>query len=141
MPRSHSNRFLSRTQNGFSLVSILIGLIALTLIIGGLFYYFYFNSGQKLTIEPMLASVEKGEFVSQVLDQGEIQSSENIEIRCSVQARNGAVNVLALVPEGTSVKAGDFLVRLDATSLKKNLNNKKLRLLPPKPESSRPTQR
>jgi multidrug resistance efflux pump len=73
-----------------------------------------------------MASVTKGEFVSQVLDQGEIQSSENVEIRCEVRARNGQMTVLTVVTEGSRVKEGDFLVQLDSTSFEKELEQQKI---------------
>ena len=104
---------------------VLFGVIAIGLI--GVTVYFMANKeGTALAIEPILASVEKGEFVAQVLDQGEVQSSENVEIRCEVRARNGAISVIEVVPEGTRVNPGDFLVRLDSTSFEKELETQKI---------------
>lgn len=70
---------------------------------------------------PILAEVIQGEFVSKVLDQGEIESSENVEVRCEVKARNGDTTVLKTTQEGSQVAEGDFLVQLDATSFEKEL--------------------
>ena len=127
MPRqkkSKTMKFVSR--NGVSLFAVIITLVSLALVAGGVFY-FKFSKGEDLdTIEPILATVEQGEFVSQVLDQGEIQSSENIEIRCQARARNGALTVISTVAEGTNVKPGDFLVRLDSTSFEKELETQKV---------------
>ena len=75
-----------------------------------------------------MATVVNGEFVSQVLDRGEIQSSENVEIRCEVSARNGSLSVIQVVPEGTRVKEGDFLVRLDSSSFEKELEQQKIKV-------------
>ena len=44
-----------------------------------------------------------------------------MEIRCAVRARNGAISVIEVIPEGTRVSGGDFLVRLDSTSFEKEL--------------------
>ena len=95
-------------------------------LIGVAIYFFFSGNGGEVTINPVLAEVEKGEFVAQVLDQGEIQSSENVEIRCEVRARNGSLSVIELVPEGSRVAAGDFLVRLDSTSFEKELETQKI---------------
>ena len=101
---------------------VAIGLIAVTI------YYMSSGEGTAMAIEPILAAVEKGEFVAQVLDQGEVQSSENVEIRCEVRARNGAISVIQVVPEGTRVTAGDLLVRLDSTSFEKELETQQIQV-------------
>ena len=115
----------SYSRGGSITPIILFGIIAIGLV--GVTVYFMANGeSNTLAIEPILASVEKGEFVAQVLDQGEIQSSENVEIRCEVRARNGAISVIEVVPEGTRVNPGDFLVRLDSTSFEKELETQKI---------------
>jgi multidrug resistance efflux pump len=104
---------------------IIFGVIALALL-GTAGAYFFSGSSDVDSISPIMASVTKGEFVSQVLDQGEIQSSENVEIRCEVRARNGQMTVLTVVTEGSRVKEGDFLVQLDSTSFEKELEQQKI---------------
>lgn len=79
------------------------------------------SSDQGPTFDPIIAEVFRGEFVSKVLDQGEIESSENVEIRCEVKARNGQVSVLQAAPEGIQVRPGDFLLQLDSASFEKEL--------------------
>ncbi len=100
--------------------------VCLVLFLGGAGYYLFNRGDQAVTIEPIMAEVSRGEFVSQVLDQGEIQSSENIEIRCEAKARNGVLTVLRAVPEGTRVKEGDFLIQLDSTMYEKELEQQKI---------------
>ena len=99
---------------------VAVGLVGFTL--------YYMNNGETsvMLVDPIMTSVEQGEFVAQVLDQGEIQSSENVEIRCEVRARNGSVSVIEVVPEGSRVESGDFLVRLDSTSFEKELETQKI---------------
>lgn len=104
---------------------VIFGLVAVALI--GVAGYFYFSgNGEAEEIDPIMASVKRGEFVSQVLDQGEVQSSENVEIRCEVRARNGSLSVLSVVPEGSMVKGGDFLVQLDSTAFEKELEQQNI---------------
>ncbi len=106
--------------------SLIITAIVAFLLVGGGFYLFTIKGKTELVINPILSEVRQGEFINNVLDQGEIQSSENIEIRCKVRARNGTVNVIEVAPEGTRVKAGDFLVRLDKTGFEKELEQQKI---------------
>ena len=106
---------------------VVFGIVAVALIGGGAYYYLN-SGGEGDEIDPIMANVTRGEFVSQVLDQGEVQSSENIEIRCEVRARNGSLSVLSVTPEGSLVKAGDFLVQLDSTSFEKELEQQNISL-------------
>jgi HlyD family secretion protein len=118
-------RIYSR-RRGISGAVMLIALISVLLLGSGAFFVLKKGKTTNLNVPTVFASVNKAEFVSQVLDQGEIQSSENVDIRCQVQARNGQVNVLEVIPEGSKVKAGDFLARLDATSFEKELEQQRV---------------
>ena len=75
-----------------------------------------------LAIQPLLQQVSLAEFVLEVTEPGEVESAENVEIRCEVRGRSSlGVSILEIVPEGTIVQKGDFLVRLDDASLQKDL--------------------
>ena len=117
-----------QSKNRRGVVStLLIAGAAICAIIGAV-AWFYFSSapaaGTGLNL--MTVNVEKGNFVAKVLDQGEVQSSENVEIRCEARARNGQLSVISLVAEGTKVKAGDFLVRLDSTAFEKERETQRI---------------
>ena len=116
---------LSAQRSGAAAPLILIAIVAIVLIGGGLYYYL---SGQasEIKINPVIASVEKGEFVSLVVDQGEVQSSDNEEIRCEARSRNGSLSVISVVPEGSLVTSGDFLVELDASAFETELEQQKI---------------
>ena len=117
--------FRRRVRQGLIAPLVVFGIVALILL--GFAGFYWFNSGDATSmIEPIMARVTRGEFVSQVLDQGEIQSSENVEIRCEVRARNGQMTVLSVIPEGSLVKEGDFLVQMDSTSFEKELEQQKI---------------
>ena len=111
-------KFKSQNRTGSTSVFAIGGLLMIVAI-GGAAYWWINRDGGMAADEPITREVFRGDFVAQVLDQGEVQSSENVEIRCEVRARNGAVKVIKLVPEGTKVKGGDFLVGLDSTSFEK----------------------
>ena len=116
-----------KIQQRRGVISSLLLLGAAICAIIGAIAWFYFKSGPaKPNLNLMMVNVEKGDFVAKVLDQGEIQSSENVEIRCEVRARNGQLTVISLVPEGTKVKEGDFLVKLDSTSFEKERESQRI---------------
>ncbi len=106
---------------------VLFGFVALGLI-GVTVYFLNFGESGNSTIDPIMATVEEGEFVAQVLDQGELQSSENIEIRCEARARNGTLTVIEVIKEGSRVRGGDFLVRLDSSAFELELETQKILL-------------
>ena len=95
-------------------------------LIGAAGWYWYQQQEQPVAEQPITVKVVRGQFVAHVLDQGEIQSSENVEIRCEVKQRSTPLRVLDLIPEGTQVSAGDFLLRLETTSFETELEQQKI---------------
>ena len=70
----------------------------------------------------MLHQVERGPFIHEVIERGEIESSRNVEIHCEVKGRNSeGTAILEVVEEGTRVEPGDFICRLDASALEQEL--------------------
>ncbi len=69
--------------------------------------------------EPLLAEVVHGPFIHEIVERGDIDSSSNVDVRSEVRLRNqnGGIAILEIVPEGSNVKPGDFLVRLDDSAL------------------------
>lgn len=71
---------------------------------------------------PLTAQVTEGPFMQEVVERGEVESSSNVEIRCQVQSRLATgTAIIQIVPEGTYVKEGDFLVKLDDSGLQADL--------------------
>ena len=92
---------------------------------GALSLAWWFYGGENISsqaIRPLFAKAEISDFSLEIIEPGEIESAENIEINCEVRSRSsGGVSILEIVPEGTLVKKGDFLVRLDDAALQKDL--------------------
>jgi multidrug efflux pump subunit AcrA (membrane-fusion protein) len=68
----------------------------------------------------LVQKVVRGTFTHDVVERGELESSNNVLIRCEVQSRTAGTNgvkIIEIVPEGTTVKKGDFLVRFDDAAL------------------------
>jgi multidrug resistance efflux pump len=122
-----------RLQRGGSATFVAIVVVILALIGLGLLALAK-RSGSSKGAAPILVVATREEFVSQVLDQGEIQSSENVEIRCEVRPAGGSIAVIEVIPEGTMIintqenprDKDRVLVRLDSKSFEKELEAQKI---------------
>ena len=77
--KRNENSQQHKPKNGLVAQFLIFGLVALCLL--GFAGWYFVNLGEDAElIEPIMATVTKGEFVSQVLDQGEIQSLSLIHI-------------------------------------------------------------
>jgi len=80
------------------------------------------EEGNSQQIEPIYEEAKVAEFRLEIVEPGEVESAENVEIKSKVKSRgSGGVSILEIIPEGTLVKKGDFLVRLDDAGLQKEL--------------------
>jgi HlyD family secretion protein len=76
---------------------------------------------------PLMHVVQRGEFVHEITERGDIESASNVEIRCEVQSRGqGGTTILWIIPEGTYVQPGDKLVSLDSSSLDDELRQQQI---------------
>ena len=66
-----------------------------------------------------------GEFFTDIVERGELESSANVELRCEVASSEG-VRILEIVAEGTPVAVGDVIVQLDDSTLQKDLATQKI---------------
>lgn len=77
--------------------------------------------------QPMLTAVSRGPYELVVVEQGEVDSSNNVEIRCEVKARGtSGTAIIEVIPEGTLVNEGDLLVQLDASSLDRDRDTQQI---------------
>ena len=76
---------------------------------------------------PLMHVVQRGDFVHEITERGDIESASNVEIRCEVQSRGqGGTTILWIIPEGTYVQPGDKLVTLDSSSLEDELRQQQI---------------
>jgi multidrug efflux pump subunit AcrA (membrane-fusion protein) len=108
---AHRNR-----RKGSTWILAFVALAIVAVVGGGVAYYGF---GRDTTVKeiPITASVENKPFEYVVIEQGEVESSENVEVKCEVKGFNGSTAILWVIPEGSQVKKGDLLVQLDASSL------------------------
>lgn len=76
----------------------------------------------------IVETVSRGPFDHIVLEQGELESSSNVDVLCQVRARTGGAGtpILWVIDEGTTVKAGEKLVELDSSAWKTALREKRI---------------
>ncbi|MCD4726835.1 MAG: efflux RND transporter periplasmic adaptor subunit [Pirellulales bacterium] len=105
-------------RRGFSTRKLLVAL-ALVLALPALGFSLWSKfSWSKPGAGPMMCRVERGEFIHEITDRGNVESANNVEIRCQVKSKGtGGTTILEIVSEGTTVQPGDVLVRLDSSAL------------------------
>lgn len=105
-----------RHNRGNVVILILAVVVVVSLLVGGI--YFFMGSASTLGDGPLVELVSLKPFDHIVLEQGEVESSSNIEIRCEVKSRNTAgTQIIWVQAEGTQVSKGDVLVKLDSSAL------------------------
>ena len=116
----------SLRRAGWSAWAIVLTCMSLSLPVAAWSILPSFMSGETpLTF--LTAEVTVGPFLNRVLEQGEIESSSSVDVRCEVRSRNSSgTNILKIVPEGTRVQAGDVLVTLDNSALETELTQQQI---------------
>jgi hypothetical protein len=83
------------------------------------------RNGDEESDAPLLTDVVRGKYEHVVLEQGEVESSNNLDIRCEVKNRTGgdtpSTTILDVIAEGTAVKKGDWLITFDSRALENEL--------------------
>jgi len=105
---------------------ITIGVVAIIAIIA--YFYFFKNNEEKVTIT---SKVKKGTFKSEVIISGEAQSNSLKKINAPENLRKFKlrnIKIQDLIPEGTVVKKGDYVGRLDPTDVNEQIIDAKLNL-------------
>ncbi len=122
-----SRRLLRRGSTPFFIVGALavVGILIVTAIL------LTRQSGDDITKAPLLKEVIEGPYDHVVLEQGEVESSNNVEIRCEIRSRSGggtgaATSIIDVIPEGTVVKKGDWLITFDSSNLEQEMSRQRI---------------
>ena len=95
--------------------------VALAAIGGGVLYSSRADgTSQIITRKPVV-----GEFVVDIVERGDVESSSNVELRCEISSAEG-VRILEIVPEGTLVNPGDVVIQLDDSTIRKDLTAQRI---------------
>lgn len=101
-------------------------IIALAVILVTAFYYFY---SAKATQAALTFQVKKGNFEVVVTNTGELRAKNYTEIMAPSTLRSvniWQIKITNLIPEGTTVKEGDFVAELDKTEIMTKVNEEQL---------------
>jgi len=127
--RSISPSPVDPPPNGSVSLFVLIGLVIVAVGVG-VAWLALRNTGPDAASMPLLAEVTRGIYDHIVLEEGEVESSNNVEIRCLVRARSSgggpATSIIDVVPEGTHVKAGDWLVTFDSSAIEQEMSRQRI---------------
>ena len=127
--RSFSSGLAPQHPRRGGVAGALVACLILAAIFGGLGYVMFFGGSDGVDAGELITEeVMTGPFDHIVLEQGEIESSSNIEVICEVKSASGT-SILWVVEEGTRVKEGDKLVELDSSQLEDRLNEDKIRVI------------
>ena len=108
------NKNESQNRPGFSFINLVLALAVVASIAAAAWYYLPGLDLAAVEEMPIMHEVARGEFVHEITESGSVQSASNVEIRCEVQ---GGSTILEIIPEGTNVKKGDVLAKLDHSEL------------------------
>ncbi len=117
VPRAAMGRALP-PRRGISFAGTVFAIGAMTVVTAALVWRYRERIWPPATDDLVTHKVHVDTFIHDVTERGEVQSYSNVELRCEVQSRNmSGVAIIEIVPEGTLVKKGDFLVQLDDSAL------------------------
>jgi len=125
-PRHDQSAAGRSRRRGISWLGSLVGLLLVAVIPLAAWKFWPSGDGNQLPFDPVIRPVEQATFRYVVTEDGEIESSENTEVRCEVQARGTGTIILELVPEGTYVHKGDLIAVLDSSALTDELTTQQI---------------
>ena len=107
----------------------MVGLVLVATVVG-IAWYTLRNRGEDLTEAPLLKEVIIGTYDHIVLEEGEIESSNNVEVRCEVRSRTGgsgpSTSIIDVIEEGKHVIEGDLLITFDSSGLEQELSRQRI---------------
>ncbi len=105
---------------------LLLGALAVATLLAG-WWWFGRDKGDDGAARIVLHTVGRDDFALTVTERGQIESAGVTDVVSEVKAKNTAgVSILKIVPEGTVVQTGDFLVELDSSLFKEERNTQQI---------------
>jgi HlyD family secretion protein len=114
-------------RRGASGLAGFVTIVILVAATSGGWWWWSQDRGERTDTNLVLHTVARGDFELNVTERGEIEAFDVTEVRSLVKSNNAAGNaILRIVPEGTVVKKGDFLVELDSSALATQRTSQKI---------------
>jgi multidrug efflux pump subunit AcrA (membrane-fusion protein) len=126
--RRMNARLILRDRRGGATIASATALVAVMLATGGGIWWWMTSRGASNGSNGILLhTVERDDFELTVTERGEVEAFDVTEVRSLVKSNNTTGNaILRIVPEGTEVKKGDFLVELDSSALRTQRTSQKI---------------
>lgn len=83
----------------------------------------FLRRGTAVEATALTQTVSRGDLVVTVTEDGNLESSSNLDIKCDVA---GGSTILWLVKDGSQVNDGDELVRLDSSLIEEQVNTQRI---------------
>lgn len=117
LPFRNRNRRLS-ARAGVSWIGISGVLTALIVVPVAAFYTIPAGTLTAQDSGPLTEKVRRAAFIHELIERGDVESSSTVDVRCEVRSRGSAgTALLEIVAEGTRVKQGDIICKLDSSAL------------------------
>ncbi|MGY8767031.1 MAG: efflux RND transporter periplasmic adaptor subunit [Pirellulales bacterium] len=115
---SNNSNALRRPRTAY-IGRALVAVMAIASIAIGSYFYFDQAGSAEEDSEVLYYTVASGPFLHNVVERGEVESADNIEVKSIARSYRTTTSfeVLWVIPEGSEVKEGDLLVRLDSSGL------------------------
>jgi len=117
-------------RKGISWFAVVIALVFVSAAAGATFWLKPWEAFSDTTNAPLTTVAFVDNFQHMVIERGEVESSSNTEVRCEVKSRSfgagSSTTILEIVPEGTHVKKGDLICRLDSSALENERNQQQI---------------
>lgn len=126
--RQLNSRMILRTRHGGATIASATALLAVLLATGGGVWWWMASRDVSRGAEGILLhTVKRDNFELTVTERGEVEAFDVTEVRSLVKSNNTTGSaILRIVPEGTEVKKGDFLVELDSSALRTQRTSQKI---------------
>ncbi|MCA9223086.1 MAG: efflux RND transporter periplasmic adaptor subunit [Planctomycetales bacterium] len=124
--RSRGKRMMAN-RSGSIVVTIVIAMVVVGLLIGVTWFFLRGDSNAEIDA-PLLSQAKRDSFEHVVIEQGEVESSSNVDVVCEIKSRSmgsGGVAILWVIDEGARVKKGERLVELDASALEQEMKQQR----------------
>ncbi len=107
--------YLRRGSSSQAVLALVVAISALPLL-GWLWLENWW--GGAATDGPLTCTPIRGTFIHEIVEKGTLECASNVEVKCGVDVSGFySTEILEVVPEGTSVQPGDFLIQLDSSPL------------------------
>ncbi|TWU06111.1 efflux RND transporter periplasmic adaptor subunit [Stieleria varia] len=129
--RQTAHRQIAHRRRG-SLLGALLTVLVIAGLVGYAGYRYMLEKQSGIDTSTLITqAVVVAPFDHIVLEQGEVESSSNIELVCEIKSRgtSSGIPILWVIDEGTRVNEGDKLVELDAAALETALKEDKISVI------------